>query len=169
MRERKAGHLMTQFNSNNGQQGQQYQQNNNGQQQFGNRRGGFNGGPQRQYEWLVQQRLREQMRLNQLLARQQGLQESARMVQNHRDNTVGKKLGLSMAAGISVLSGLKQVTMLERSHMYKMSRIDQEETRVQSQLEQVEQDIVAAQQNLEIIDFEIEMITTGTNPTTPGP
>jgi hypothetical protein len=160
---------MTQF-PNNGQGGQQYQQNNN-QQQYGNRRGGYNGGPQRQYEWLVQQRLREQMRLNQLLARQQGLQESAKLIQSRRDNTVGKKLGLSLAAGISVLSGLKQVTMLERSHMYKMARIDQEDTRLQSQLEQVEQDIVAAQQNLELIDFEIEMLTTGTNPgsTTPGP
>src|ERR1700686_2218039 len=107
---------MTQF-PNNGQAGQQYQQNNNnnGQQQYGNRRGGYNGGPQRQHEWLVQQRLREQMRLNQLLARQQGLQESARLIQSRRDNTVGKKLGLSLAAGISVLSGLKQVTMLERS------------------------------------------------------
>jgi hypothetical protein len=162
---------MTQFNPNNGQAaGQQYQQNNNGQQ-YGKRRGGYSGGPQRQYEWLVQQRLRENMRLNQLLARQQGLQESARLIQQRRDNTVAKKLGLSLVAGISVLSGLKQVTMVERSHMYKMARYDQEDVRIQAQLEQVEQDIIAAQQNLELIDFEIEMLTTGTNPgsTTPGP
>jgi len=108
------------------------------------------------------------MRLNQLLARQTGLQESAKQIQQRRDDTIAKKLGLSLVAGISVLSGLKQVTMMERSHMYKMARIDQEDTRTQSQLEQIEEDIIAAQQNLELIDFEIEVIT---NPgsTTPGP
>ena len=155
---------MTQYNPNNN-QGQQYQ---NGQQQHGNQRGGYQGGPQRQHEWLTQQRLREQMRLNSLLGRQQGLQESARQIQGHRDNTVGHKLGLGLVAGISVLSGLKQVTMVERSHMYKMARLDQEEQRIQSQLLQVEQEIIAAQQNLELIDFEISLLHP-TNQTNPGP
>lgn len=151
---------MTQFNANNNNNGQNTP---NGQQQNGNRRGGYQGGPQRQYEWLAQQRLREQMRLNSLLARQQGLQESTRQIQQHRDNTVSNKLGLGLVAGISVLSGLKQVTMAERSHMYKMARLDQEDQRIQTQLDQIEQEITAAQQNLELIDFEISLLTN------PGP
>lgn len=152
---------MTQFNANNNNNGQNIP---NGQQQNnGNRRGGYNGGPQRQYEWLAQQRLREQMRLNSLLARQQGLQESTRQIQQHRDNTVSNKLGLGLVAGIAVLSGLKQVTMAERSHMYKMARLDQEDQRIQTQLDQIEQEITAAQQNLELIDFEISILTN------PGP
>jgi hypothetical protein len=168
MRERKAGksHMAQQFNPNQGPAGQS---NPNGQQ-HGNRRGNYNGGPQRQYEILVGMRLREHMRLSQLLARQMGLQESIKQLQMKRDNKVAKKLGLSLVAGASVLMGLKQVTMVERSHMYQMSRLDQEEVRIQSQLIQVEQEIIAAQQNLEDIDFEIDLLTSGINGSTPpGP
>jgi hypothetical protein len=152
--------MAQQFNPNNGQGGQ----NNPNGQQYGNRRGGYNGGPQRQYEWLVSQRLREEMRLNQLIARQVALQESAKLIQKNRDDTVAQKLGLALVAGASVLMGLKQVTMRERQHLYKMGRFDQEEVRIEQQLEQVEQDIIAANANLELIDFEINLLTTGTNP-----